>query len=131
MHQLERRGEEIEPLAEERALLRKEGLEGGEVEDLLIDLHLPEVRQDGRLEGEVAGQVPLGIAADGEARPGAGDGTEAPLEVAHAGQGEGAQLEAALRRQVGQVLEAAVARHHGGVGAGDEGPLVGLLPERR
>ena len=52
----ERRLEEVEALGEEGALLGKEGLEGGEIEDALIRLDLPEVRVERPDQGHVAGE---------------------------------------------------------------------------
>ena len=48
---------------EEGAALLESRLERGEVHDRGIDLHLPEVRVDGRIEREVAGEAILEVHA--------------------------------------------------------------------
>gem|GEM_PF-5402397 len=48
--------EELEPLGEERPLLREEQLLVAQIEHHLVRLHLPEVRVDGRVEREVRGE---------------------------------------------------------------------------
>src|SRR5258706_395835 len=75
---LDRRGEEIDSLEEEGALLRVEDLEGGEVELHLVGFDLAEVGVEGGVEGEARGEAELEIDAgrwrDGDAVGGGGVG---------------------------------------------------------
>src|SRR2546427_354669 len=132
--------EQIEPFEEEGPLLRKKGLEGREVEDALVRLHLAEVRIDGPHQGEVARHVVAEVEPSAEAAlPLRIEGHRGAASQVGARLGIGRdvaqqlqphvrpQLQLAHRMDAFDPVQQAEAAHVAGPPVGAEAPLVLLL----
>src|SRR5262249_2549098 len=124
--------ERVRALEKEGPLLGVEQLEGGEIEDDLVGVHLTEVGQDGRVEREPRGQ---GIS---EVEPGAGRKVPSHREaevvrrarVAESPGDIGDHQESARRLQTFDAFELSVAKQLSMLLAWHEGPQVELISAR-
>ncbi len=118
--------EDVPALDEERPLLLVIGLEGGQVDDGRVGLDLAEVRIEGEIEGQVAGDADLAVQAAVERTgPAGGEGIarlggEAPELADRIGE----ELDLARRLDPAEAAELAEERDPAGRVLGD------VLPER-
>ena len=125
---LERKRERVDPLEEERPLLRQQRLEVGQVEDHLVRFDLGEVGVEGAVEGQVLGDVPFEVEARRASR-----GERAPEHVGpgvappRVGEPERQQLERARALEPAQIVEASEEGDRARDVAREVGPQIVLL----
>ena len=123
--------EDSRALDEERALFRKEALEGREIHDRGVDLDLPEVGVEGRIEHQVGGEQILNVRtrtrvhfASRVERIAGGRGTNVARPANHVRH----DLHVLRRAREAQAGEVSEARRTSALGLPPEGPLILLLP---